>query len=74
MKTSLWRDPLFRRELFIRGVITTVFTAIGYFILGAGAWLWLFPPVVMVLVLVKWVWRPQDDEEESNPEKHDQPL
>jgi fatty acid desaturase len=74
MKTSTWQDSRFQRELYIRGVITTVFAAIAYFILGAGVWVWIFPPVVVVLVLAKWMVRPEDDEEEPGPENHDRPV
>ena len=55
-----WRDSRFQRELFIRGGITTIISAVSYFILGAGAWAWLFPLAVMLLVVAKWSVRPDD--------------
>ncbi len=67
-----WQDPHFRRELFIRGFITTAFSAITYFILGAGAWVWIFPLAVLLLVLVKYMLRPPEDEEEPGPDRPDQ--
>ena len=73
MITRVWQDPRFRRELLIRGTITTIFSAITYFILGAEAWVWIFPPAVVALVLVKWMLRPHDDEEAPAHNSHDQP-
>jgi hypothetical protein len=72
MIIRVWRDPHFRRELLIRGFITTLFSAITYFILGAEAWVWIFPPTVVLLVLAKWILRPSDDEEEPGLENHHQ--
>lgn len=61
------KNPQFRRELLIRGFVTTAFSAITYFILGADAWVWIFPPAVVLMVLAKWMLRPPEDEDGPSP-------
>jgi len=73
MLIRTWKEPQFRRELLTRAFITTAFSAITYFILGADAWVWVFPPAVVLLVLAKWTLTPHDGEEEPRRDSLNQP-
>jgi hypothetical protein len=53
------RDPRCWREVYIRGGMTLIISAVAYFMLDAGLWIWLFPLAVVGLVLAKWAVRPQ---------------
>ncbi len=65
------RDPRCWREVYIRGGMTLIISAVAYFMLDAGLWIWLFPLAVVGLVLAKWAVRPAEDDGEP-PEEIDQ--
>ncbi len=55
------RDPRFRRELFLRVGVMSIFTAAAFFFLHAGIWVWLFPLSIAAFVVVKWAIRPPEE-------------
>ena len=63
------RDPRCWREIYIRGGITLIISAVAYFALDADLWIWLFPVVIVALVLAKWSVRPAelDDPDGDDP-------
>jgi hypothetical protein len=65
------RDPRCWREVYLRGGITAIISAVAFFMLDVEPWIWLLPVVVIAMVLAKWAVRPAEDDGEP-PEEIDQ--
>lgn len=64
------RDPRCWREVYLRGGIMAIVSAVAFFMLDAEPWIWLLPVVVVAMVLAKWAVRPVEDDDEP-PEQID---